>query len=63
VLVNSIPLGQSFDALKLFICVAFTGNPKPAHCYDPPAAAAAAGSAAGVALLPPGGVTRQSAAA
>lgn len=40
-LVNGVPLGESFDALKLFICVAYTGNPKPKHCYDPPTAAAA----------------------
>ena len=48
-----MPLGESFDALKLFICVAYTGNPKPKHCYDPPTAAAAA--AAAEALLLPGG--------
>lgn len=61
VLVNGVPLGESFDALKLFICVAYTGDPKPRHCYDPPAAAA---NAAGGLLLPGRrGVTRPTATA
>lgn len=41
VLVNGVPLGESFDALKLFVCVAYTGKTKPAHCFDPPATAGA----------------------
>jgi interferon gamma-inducible protein 30 len=62
VLVDGVPLGESFDALKLFICVAYTGNPKPAHCYDPPAAAAS--SAAAQLVLPGvGHVTRPTASA
>ena len=62
VLVNGVPLGESFDALKLFICVAYTGD-KPKHCYDPPAAAGNR-DAAGALLLPGrGGVTRLTATA